>query len=118
MFGTVLTKLGGMRHVWLYFTEYRNQTIDEARLTIHVRKPYPNDNCMQCHSTEVALWQTVSDHKASLNDVRSGGVSCASGGCHGYAHPNFRPPGEPPAPPPNRMEASVDAGGDAGDGAP
>ena len=99
MFGTIVTKLGGMRHVWLYYTEYRNVPIEEAKTTIHLLKPYPNDNCMQCHSTEGKLWLEVPDHKASLGDVRQGRVSCASAGCHGYAHPNFRPPGEAPAAP-------------------
>jgi nitrate/TMAO reductase-like tetraheme cytochrome c subunit len=99
MFGTIVTKLGGMRHVWLYYTEYRNVPIEEAKTTIHLLKPYPNDNCMQCHSTEGKLWLEVPDHKASLGDVRQGRVSCASAGCHGYAHPNFRPPGEAPAEP-------------------
>src|SRR6266487_4452934 len=36
MFGTVLTKLGGMRHVWMYLTEYRQQTLEEAIKTIHL----------------------------------------------------------------------------------
>jgi cytochrome c-type protein NapC len=104
MFGTILTKLGGMRHVWLYYTEYRNVTIEEAKKSIHLLKPYPNDNCMQCHSTEGTVWLRVADHKASLRDVRLGAVSCASAGCHGYAHPYFRPPGESAA-------GSADGGG-------
>jgi nitrate/TMAO reductase-like tetraheme cytochrome c subunit len=93
MFGTVLTKLGGMRHVWLYYTEYRNTPIETAKQEIHLRKPYPNDNCMQCHSTEATIWARRPDHMASLPDVRTGRVSCASAGCHGYAHPNFTPEG-------------------------
>jgi cytochrome c-type protein NapC len=90
MFGTVVTKLGGMRHVWLYYTEYRKTPLDEAKETIHLRAPYPNSNCMQCHSTQTDLWQRVPDHHASLDDVREGAVSCASPGCHGYAHPYFQ----------------------------
>ncbi len=96
MFGTVITKLGGMRHVWLYYSEYRDTPLDEAKKAIHLLRPYPNDNCMQCHSTHAALWDRQPDHKSSLEDVRAGRVSCASAGCHGYAHPNFRPP-EPAA---------------------
>jgi cytochrome c-type protein NapC len=91
MFGTVVTKLGGMRHVWLYFTEYRDTPVDRAKETIHLLKPYPNSTCMQCHSTQTELWAKVPDHKSSLDDVRSGRVSCASEGCHGLAHPFFRP---------------------------
>ena len=32
MFGTVLTKLGGMRHVWLYYTQYRRTTLAQLIL--------------------------------------------------------------------------------------
>jgi cytochrome c-type protein NapC len=91
MYGTIVTKLGGMRHVWLYYTQYSDVTIEDAKKTIVLRKPYPNDNCMQCHSTRLDVWNRQPDHKASLDDVRAGRVGCASVGCHGYAHPNFRP---------------------------
>jgi hypothetical protein len=87
MFGTITTKLGGMKHVWLYYTQYRNTSLAEAKKTIHLYEPYPNDNCMQCHSTKVDIWLSVPDHKAALDEVRSGQISCASGGCHGFAHP-------------------------------
>jgi cytochrome c-type protein NapC len=87
MFGTVLTKIGGMRHVWLYYTEYRNMPLGEAREKIHLVRPYPNANCMQCHSTESQGWLQSADHRASLGEVRADRVSCASPGCHGYAHP-------------------------------
>jgi cytochrome c-type protein NapC len=91
MYGTVLTKMGGMRHVWLYYTQYRKTKIADAKNEIHLRRPFPNDNCMQCHSTEDALWLKLPDHRAALDDVRADRVSCASKGCHGLAHPNFRP---------------------------
>ena len=96
MFGTVLTKLGGMRHVWLYYTEYRNTTIPEAKEKIHLLEPFPNENCMQCHSTKDMLWLQIPDHRETLSDLRSDRISCASAGCHGYAHPNFRPAAEGP----------------------
>lgn len=91
MFGTVVTKMGGMRHVWLYYTQYFDMPIEQARKTITLRAPYPNDNCMQCHSTRDDLWLKVPDHKAALDDVRADRVSCAGAGCHGLAHPFFRP---------------------------
>jgi cytochrome c-type protein NapC len=87
MYGTVTTKLGGMGHVWYYYTEYRNTPLDEAKKTIHLKKPFPNENCMQCHSTENTIWNDVPDHRSSLDDVRAGRISCASSGCHGFAHP-------------------------------
>jgi cytochrome c-type protein NapC len=87
MFGTVTTKLGGMRHVWEYYTRYRTVPTAEAIPTIHLYEPYRNQNCMQCHSTSNQLWREVPDHKASLEDVQRGTLSCASAGCHGFAHP-------------------------------
>ncbi len=89
MFGTVVTKLGGMRHVWLYYTQYRDVPLEQAKKTITLRAPFPNDTCMQCHSTRDDLWLKVTDHKASLDDVRADRMSCASAGCHGRAHPFF-----------------------------
>lgn len=91
MFGTVLTKMGGMRHVWLYYTEFRTMPMEEAKEKIHLLKPYPNTNCMQCHSTENPGWLAEPEHRASLEATRSGAVSCASPGCHGFAHPNMVP---------------------------
>lgn len=91
MFGTVLTKMGGMRHVYEYVTHYRNVSLETAKETIHLYKPYPNANCMQCHTTKLDLWGKVPDHKSSLTEVREGRVSCASAGCHGFAHPFTKP---------------------------
>jgi nitrate/TMAO reductase-like tetraheme cytochrome c subunit len=94
MFGTIVTKAAGMRHVWLYLTEYRNTSLEEAKKTIHLREPSKmNRNCAECHSTRDTLWLKTPDHLASLDDTRAGRLSCASEGCHGLAHPFFRPPG-------------------------
>jgi cytochrome c-type protein NapC len=87
MYGYVLTKAGGMRHVYLYLTEYRNMPIEEAKRSIRIRQPVPNANCMYCHTTTAPRWLAVPDHASSLEAVRSGTVGCASAGCHGYAHP-------------------------------
>jgi len=37
--------------VWLYYTQYYSTTIAEAKEKIHLLQPFPNGNCMQCHST-------------------------------------------------------------------
>ncbi|MEO7110484.1 MAG: NapC/NirT family cytochrome c [Polyangiaceae bacterium] len=92
MYGTVLTKMGGMRHFWLYYTQYRNTSLADAKHEIQIRKPFPNSNCMQCHSTQNPIWLAQRDHTAMLDDVRSGHVSCASAGCHGLAHPFWQTP--------------------------
>ncbi|HEU0029193.1 MAG TPA: NapC/NirT family cytochrome c [Kofleriaceae bacterium] len=92
MFGTVKTKLGGMRHVYEYVFHYRNMSLDEARTAIHIRHPFQNATCMQCHSTRNPGFQAVKDHASIEDRVRAGEVSCASEGCHGPAHPFTKPP--------------------------
>lgn len=87
MFETVVTKMGGMRHVYEYAFHFRQLNLDEALPKIHIRRPFPNSTCMRCHSTEGPDWGRVGDHKSLLDQVRAGSVSCASNGCHGPAHP-------------------------------
>jgi cytochrome c-type protein NapC len=92
MFGTVTTKLGGMRHVYEYYlTPYRTMPLEEAKTKIHLYKPFSNETCMHCHSTELDIWSKVKEHRSSLEEVRSNRVSCASVGCHGWAHPMTKP---------------------------
>ena len=87
MYGYVLTKAGGMRHVYYYVTEYWNMPLSESKHAIRINKPLPNTNCMDCHTTTAPRWLRVPDHASALDQVRAGTVSCASPGCHGYAHP-------------------------------
>lgn len=87
MFGTVTTKMGGMRHVYEYLTHYHSMPIEESLVKIEILRPFRNDACVRCHSTENQMWNKIGDHASSLDDVRSGKVSCASEGCHGFAHP-------------------------------
>jgi nitrate/TMAO reductase-like tetraheme cytochrome c subunit len=87
MFGTVVTKLGGLRHVYEYVFHYHQMSPEEARAKIHIRTPFQNATCMHCHSTGVPLWNAVPEHASLLPRLRDGSVSCASSGCHGPAHP-------------------------------
>lgn len=87
MFGTVTTKVAGMRHVWEYYTEYRSISVEDALPVLQLYKPYPNASCMQCHSTALAGWNEVDEHAAAAELIRSGELSCAGEGCHGPAHP-------------------------------
>lgn len=87
MYGFVLTKMGGMRHVYLYLTEYRGMPIEQARREIRIVRPLPNDNCITCHTTTAPRWRAIGDHASSLEQLRGGSLACASPGCHGYAHP-------------------------------
>jgi cytochrome c-type protein NapC len=79
MYGYALTKAGGLRHV------------KRAIEVIHLRKPYDNLNCRQCHTSTGVGWRRVPDHRALAAELESNRVSCASAGCHGYAHPFSKP---------------------------
>lgn len=87
LFGAVFTKINGLHHVYAYLNEYRTKTLEETLPELALYKPMPNSNCIQCHTTTTRVWRDVADHAAALPDVRSGKVSCASEGCHGFAHP-------------------------------
>lgn len=88
MFGYILTKAGGMRHVYeYYFGGYGKLTLEEAKRAIHLRAPYDNKNCRECHTTTLHDWRRVPDHGSLKAQLDSNEVSCASAGCHGYAHP-------------------------------
>lgn len=93
MFGTVFTKLGGMRHVYLYVTEFHKMSLEEAREKIHLLKPFPNHNCMECHTTNAPGWNRIPDHASAKDDVIANRIGCSSRGCHGVAHPTTKAPG-------------------------
>jgi nitrate/TMAO reductase-like tetraheme cytochrome c subunit len=94
MFGTVKTKLGGLRHVYEYVLHYHDMPLEVARTAIRIRQPFKNETCMHCHSTSNPGWNAVADHASTLDRVRSGAVSCASEGCHGPAHPFSKVPAQ------------------------
>jgi hypothetical protein len=99
MFGTIVTKLGGLRHVYEYTLHYRTMPLDEARDKIHIRKPFSNASCMHCHSTQGPSWNAIKEHASLLDRLRADKISCASAGCHGPAHPFSKPARTtPPAP--------------------
>lgn len=88
MFGYALTKLGGMKHVYYYYLGgYRGMSPEEARQKTHIAKPYDNLNCRQCHTTTARVWRAIPDHLSMQDQLDQNKVSCASPGCHGYAHP-------------------------------
>ena len=97
LYGAVLTKVQGSRHMWKYWMEgFRSMTTEEAIPKIHISKPYPNASCMQCHSTQLPGWNDEPEHAAVAEDVRAGATSCAASGCHGPAHGVKRPGDEMP----------------------
>jgi nitrate/TMAO reductase-like tetraheme cytochrome c subunit len=88
MLGYPMTKLNGLRHMYEYYIVGWNRLdIPEALAKIHLRKPYDNTNCRQCHTGTLEDWGRVSEHVSLAAELRDNRVSCASAGCHGYAHP-------------------------------
>ena len=95
MYGTLLTKLSGLNHVYEYYLNgYHAMTLEESRYAIHIKKPFPNQTCMHCHSLSLPGWIDEPEHQAIVESVERGEVSCASAGCHGPAHPFSKKPGE------------------------
>ncbi len=92
MLGYSVTKLNGMKHVLHYYTGgYLEQTPEQALSRLKLYKPYDNTNCRQCHSGLLADWQKVPEHRSLKTQLDNNDVSCASGGCHGFAHPFSKP---------------------------
>ncbi len=88
MYGYAMTKKGGMGHVYEYYLGgYDKLSLEQALKKIHLHKPYDNLNCRQCHTTTLRGWRSVPDHEALKAELFSNKVSCASAGCHGFAHP-------------------------------
>jgi len=87
MFGTVTTKIGGLRHVYEYLFHFRSLSVEEALPRIHLIKPFPNGNCTRCHSMSAASWQQVGDHGSLREELDHSDVSCVGSGCHGPVHP-------------------------------
>lgn len=95
MLGYPMTKLNGMSHVWHYYIGgYRHWALDKFHAEVRTSKPYPNQNCRQCHSGTLASFTNVKDHLAVLEELEQNKVSCASAGCHGVAHPFSKRPEE------------------------
>lgn len=102
MFGYALTKMGGMKHVYYYYLGgFRGMSPEESRTKVHIAKPYDNNNCRQCHTTTARVWRSIPDHVAMQDQLAANKVSCASPGCHGYAHPFTKGPDGLGAPSPS-----------------
>lgn len=88
MLGYPLTKLNGMMHVYHYYLGgYRNWSLEKFHAEVRTAKPYPNQNCQQCHSGTLASFTNIKEHASLADELQQNKVSCASAGCHGVAHP-------------------------------
>ena len=82
MFGGVTTKLGGMRHVWDFYT---NDWTKPGHEPPALYKPYDTRRCLECHAP---LRQGAPlEHRVHAAKIEDHSVSCAAKGCHGPPHP-------------------------------
>ena len=82
MFGMPLTKLGGMRHVWYYYTQ-NWEAPDHAPPKL--LKPYSHEACKQCHPPGGP--RQPLEHQVHLQAILKNEVGCTAAGCHGRPHP-------------------------------
>jgi cytochrome c-type protein NapC len=81
IFGAVTTKMNGMRHLFMYVTEYGNTgPYGEGGPPIHMYRKFQNAMCTRCHSTEAPRWNAVEDHAGMIEDIRKGEAKCVD--CH------------------------------------
>lgn len=82
MFGTITTKIGGMHHVWDFYTQDWDAP---GHRPPQLYKPYDSAACLQCH---VPMREPVPlAHLVHKDVIESGEVTCARSGCHGPPHP-------------------------------
>ena len=83
MFGGIKAKLGGLRHVYIYYF-----TAPPAPENIKLYEPYNNRECLHCHAG-ARSFETGAVHNAVpdlLPDVKANKKSCISSGCHEVVH--------------------------------
>lgn len=76
MFGDVNAKLGGLKHVWVYYT---GQTPEK----IELYEPYHNRECLHCHG-ESRTFIEGGLHADMMGELRANEMSCLE--CHEFVH--------------------------------
>lgn len=83
MFGTIKAKLGGLRHIYVYYLGHPPKPAD-----IKLYEPFNNRECLHCHAG-ARSFEEGAVHTADpslLPDIKSNKVSCLSSGCHQTVH--------------------------------
>lgn len=81
MFGGMLAKLRGLRHVYV-------QWFGDAKQPLHLYKPFNNRECLHCHAG-ARSFEEGATHTADpdlLPAIKSNQKSCLSSGCHDTVH--------------------------------
>jgi len=83
LFGDINAKLDGLKHVLVH---YFGAVPEPGEIKLY--RPYPNDNCLQCHR-ETRRFEEQSAHRTddvTLAQLYDNSRSCLSNGCHQLAH--------------------------------
>lgn len=83
MFGGVKAKLGGLRHVYVYYLRK-----PPAPENIKLYEPYNNRECLHCHAG-ARSFEEGAVHTADpdlLPAIKANKISCISSGCHDVVH--------------------------------
>ncbi|MGB6684889.1 MAG: NapC/NirT family cytochrome c [Candidatus Acidiferrum sp.] len=83
MFGTIKAKLGGLRHLYVYYLG--KPPLPE---NIKLYKPFSNQTCLHCHLGARSFEEGVVHNAdpAMLPAIKANKVSCISSGCHDVVH--------------------------------
>jgi cytochrome c nitrite reductase small subunit len=74
--GPVTAKMDGVRHIIAYYTGFGMHN------PIKLYKPFPNNNCLQCHGASAEFQSPT--HIAVMDQIRSEAMSCVA--CHNPIH--------------------------------
>lgn len=78
MYGTLLTKLQGLHHVYVNY-------LGTPMNPIHLYEPYQNAVCLNCH-LGARSFESNPLHIAIMADLKGNKLSCVSSGCHDTVH--------------------------------
>ena len=81
LYGTALTKIRGLRHVYA-------QYVSGAQNPIRLYSPYNNRECLHCHAG-ARSFEEGAVHNADpsiMASIKSNELSCVSSGCHANVH--------------------------------
>jgi cytochrome c-type protein NapC len=83
MFGTFKAKLGGLRHLYVFYLKKMPQPED-----IKLHEPFNNRECLHCHLGARSFEQgaTHNADPATLPAIKANTLSCISSGCHNVVH--------------------------------
>ena len=81
MYGSLLAKLRGMRHVYV-------QYLGRVTTPLHLYTPYNNRECLHCHAG-ARSFEEGAVHNADpsiMRAIKAHQLSCLSSGCHANVH--------------------------------